>query len=453
MTTDRVSRRQFLGTAAAAAAAFTIVPRRVLGGPGLTPPSETVYVAAIGAGGQAATDIQSCSDAGAKIVALCDVDDTRAADMFKRFPDAVKYRDFRKMLDQEKGVDAVIVGTPDHTHAVAAMAVLQRDKHVYCEKPLAHNLYEVRQLTQAARQHKVATQLGNQGHSFESMRLFREWVSDGAIGPVREVHVFCISSYGRADQLGKLEETHEVPGTLDWDLWLGPAAYRRYNPMYLPGSWRGWSAFGTGVIGDWTCHVLDPVFWTLDLGAPLTVTAEVGDYDPKAQGETFPRSMVVRYEFPARGDRPAVKITWYDGDRRPGRPPELEASRDLPKIGALVVGDKGTMMYGSHGADGVCILPQTKMREYLSHRPAKTLARSVGHHKEWLQACKDGKPSGSDFSYGGPLTEVALLGLVATRLPGRTLYWDAARLEFLNCPEANALIQAPYRDGWTLAKA
>lgn len=446
----RMNRRDFLGRSVATAAAFSIVPRQVFGGTNYIPPSDTVNLASIGAGGMPAVDIEACLQAGAKIVALCDVDDERAADTYEKFPKVPKYRDFRKMLDKESGIDAVIVGTPDHTHAVAAIEVMQRGKHLYCQKPLAHSLYEVRELTKAARKYKLATQLGNQGHSDEHIRLFCEWIWDGAIGPVREIHAFCGNSYSRIDELHRLGETHIIPKTLDWDLWLGPAKFRSYNPMYLPGTWRYWTAFGTGIIGDWACHVLDPVFWALDLGAPSTIEADTGDYNPEKHAETYPRSTVVRYTFPARGDRPAVKLTWYDGEKRPARPPELEPGRNVPDIGAIVIGDKGTMMYGSHGAGGVCILPQTKMQEYLSHRPAKTLPRSVGHRKEWLEACKGGKPAGSNFDYGGPLTEIPLLGLIAMRLPGRKLSWDSERFEFDNSPEANALIRTPYREGWSL---
>ena len=447
---QRYSRRRFL-RGATALAGFTIVPRHCLGGVGHTPPSETVYVASVGAGGRAGNVIRSCHQAGARIVALCDVDETRASDSrgtYPLFPDARKYRDFRKMLDREKGIDAVIVGTPDHTHAVAAMAAMRRGKHVYSEKPLAHTLHEVRTLTKAARKYKVATQLGNQGHSDEKIRLFCEWTRDGAIGPVREVHAFCDSSYSRIDQLHILNERPKIPSTLDWDLWLGPVAYRAYHSDYAPSNWRKWSAFGTGVIGDWVCHIVDPVFWALKLGAPAEIEAETPGYDPQKHGETFPAQTIIRYSFPARGDMPPVKLTWYDGGLTPNRPAELDPRLRVPKKGAIVIGEHGKMMYGSHGAGGLSFIPHSRIHSY--EKPAKTIPRSVGHSKEWLLACKGGNPAGSNFDYGGPLTEIALLGVIAIKLSGQTLEWDSERFEFRNNPEANAHLQTPYREGWTL---
>ena len=443
-----LSRRGMLRSTAAAGV-FMIVPRHVLGGEGHTPPSETVYLASVGAGGRAGHDIHACARAGARIAALCDVDDRRAAETYKKYPDASRYRDFREMLDKEKGIDGVIVGTPDHTHAVAALDAMRRGKHVYLEKPLAHSVPEVRALMKAAKESGVATQLGNQGHSSEHMRLFREWVDDGAIGTVREVDAFCGGVYSYIDKLPQLEEKHEVPEGLDWDLWLGPAQSRPYHPLYLPSNWRRWKAFGTGVIGDWVCHVIDPVFWTLNLGAPDTVLAEPVGFDVKRHGETFPPGSIVRYSFPARGTRPAVKLTWYDGEQKPPRPAELEADRKLPGTGAVVTGDTGKIMYGSHGAGSCIIIPNDKFLAY--ERPEKTLTRSPGHHKEWLMACKGELPDGdSNFAYGGPLTEIALIGAVAIRLAGETLRWDGDAGRFIGNDRANLLLHAPYRAGWRL---
>jgi len=341
-----------------------------------------------------------------------------------------------------------VIGTPDHTHSVIAMWAIKKNKHVYCEKPLAHSIHEVRSLVEAARQHKVTTQLGNQGHSFDSIRAFREWIEDGAIGAVREVHAMCRSSYGHPNELGRLKETPPVPPTLDWDLWLGPAQYRAYHPMYVPGNWRGWSAFGTGIVGDWTCHVVDPVFWALDLGAPTHIEALLTEnYDPAIHAETFPTGSIIRYDFPAKGSRAPVTLTWYDGNQRPPTPEELGKGK-LPDTGALVVGDKGKIIYGSHGAGGVQIIPASKMEGY--QQQPKRLARSPGHHKEWIDACKSGQPAGSNFNYGGPLTELALLGIIAMRCKGRKLEWDSANMKFVNCPEANPLLTPSFRAGWTL---
>ena len=269
----RISRRQFLqGTAAAAA--FTIVPRQVLAQAGTTAPSDKLNIASIGISGMGGGDVRSVAP-GNNLVALCDADWKHGAKTFEDFPKAKKYKDFRKMFDEmEKDIDAVTVSTPDHNHAVAAMAAIKRGKHVHCQKPLAHSIYDIRQLMKAAKEHKVITQLGNQGHSFDTIRVFCEWIWDGAIGPVKEIHAFCGSNYSRIRQLDQRQEKHTIPDTLDWDQWIGPAAMRPYNPMYLPGSWRGWMPFGSGIIGDWVCHVVDPVFWALDLGAPSTVINE-----------------------------------------------------------------------------------------------------------------------------------------------------------------------------------
>jgi len=446
-----IGRRRFLG-GAGAAAAFTIVPRGVLGGPGRRAPSDRIRIAGIGVGGQGGGDIRAVG--GEDVVALCDVDDRRAGDSFRRFPKAKRYRDFRKMLDEmHRGIDAVVVGTPDHTHAVACMAAIRRGKHVYCEKPLAHSIHEVRRLRQAARRHKVITQLGNQGHSSEHIRLFCEWIWDGAIGKVTEVHATCgvgprPGGYSRVAQLHRLQETHEVPKGLDWDLWVGPAKMRPYHPMYVPGAWRGWLYFGTGAIGDWICHVVDPSFWALDLGAPKAIRAEAKGYDPARHAVVYPPGTKITFEFPAKGKRGPVKLIWFDGNWMPPRPAELEPKRQIPRTGAIVIGEKGTITHGSHGAGGVRIVPESKMRAY--DRPPRKLPRTRGHHRDWLEAIRRGRPAGSHFDYGGPLTELALLGLIAIRFLAQRLEWDAEKMQFPNCPEANAYVHPPYRPGWTL---
>ena len=442
----RTSRRQFLGEAAGTIGAFTIVPRYVLGA-GQPAPSEKLNIAGVGIGGQGGGNIDAVS--GENIVALCDVDMRRGGGSFGKFPKAKQYRDFRKMLDEmDKQIDAVVVSTPDHTHASAVMAAIKRGKHVYCEKPLAHSIYEIRAIMKAAREHKVVTQLGNQGHSYDDIRRFCEWVWDGAIGNVYEVHAACDANHSKIGQLSRLTEKHEVPTELDWDLWLGPAKYRAYHPMYLPGSWRGWMPFGSGTIGDWVCHVVDPVFWALDLGAPTSVQAEAEGYDPKKHADTFPAGTVVKFEFPATGKRGAVKLVWFDGEKKIPRPEELEAERKVVNTGAVVIGDKGKIMYGSHGAGGVRIIPETKMKEYT--RPSQTLPRVKGHHYDWLQAIKNGTQAGSNFDYGGPLTELAQLGIIATKMLGQKLEWDSKNMRFTNCDEANQFINPPYREGWTL---
>ena len=441
-----ISRRQFVKSATGAAAAFTIVPRHVLG-QGHAPPSETLNIACVGIAGRGGANLNGVK--GENVVALCDVDTRRAGKAFGSFPKARKFRDYRKMLDVvHKAIDAVVVSTPDHTHAVALMAAIKRGKHVYSEKPLAHSIGEVRALRKAAREHRVVTQLGNQGHSFNDIRTFCEWIWDGAIGEVREVHAFCGSNYSRIDSLPKLREKHDLPPELDWDLWLGPVQWRPYNPVYLPGSWRGWTAFGTGCIGDWVCHTVDPVWWALDLDAPKTIRAEAMDYDPKQHAETFPPGTKVTYEFPAKGRRGPVKLVWFDGEWPPPRPPELEEGREVRRTGGIVIGEKGTIMYGSHGAGSPRIIPESKMKAYKP--PSQTLPRVKNHHQDWLEAVKRGGRAGSHFDYGGPLTEVALLGAIAIRRLGQKLEWDAANARFTNCDEANAYVHPPYRDGWSL---
>jgi predicted dehydrogenase len=442
----RASRRQFLKSASGAVAAFTIVPRNVLG-QGQASPSEKLNIACVGISGRGGANLKGVS--GENIVALCDVDTRRAGETFDRFPKAKKYRDYRKMLDEmHKDIDAVVVSTPDHTHAVALMAAIKRGKHVYSEKPLAHSIAEVRALRKAAREHNVVTQLGNQGHSFDDIRTFCEWIWDGAIGSVREVHAFCGSSYSRIADLAKLKERHPVPQGLDWDLWLGPAQWRPYNPMYLPGSWRRWTAFGTGCIGDWVCHTVDPVFWALDLDAPKTIRAEAMDYDPKQHAETFPPGTKVTYEFPAKGRRGPVKLVWFDGEWKPPRPPELEEGREVRRTGGVVIGETGTIMYGSHGAGSPRIIPESKMKAYKP--PSQTLPRVRNHHQDWLGAVRRGRQAGSHFDYGGPLTEIALLGAIGIRRLGETLEWNARSMRFTNCDEANQYLDPPYRTGWTL---
>lgn len=416
------------------------------------PPSEKINIASVGAGGQAGRDLRSFEKE--NIVALCDVDDRRAAGSYERYPKARRFRDFRRMFDRmDREIDAVLVATPDHTHAVAVMAALERGKHVYCEKPLAHTVHEARQLTRAARDAGVVTQLGNQGHSSGHIRLCCEWIWDGAIGNVSEVHAACSTRpddnrYSHIEQLPTLAEEFPIPEELDWDFWLGPVPARPYNPAYVPRLWRGWTAFGSGALGDWFCHVADPAFWALGLGAPESIESEVEGYDPGKHGETFPPSARVTYRFPAKGERDPVRMVWYDGKWRIPHPEDLESGREPPMKGAIIKGDKGEIMHGSHGAAGCRIIPEEKMKAY--ELPEPTLPRVSGHHQDWLDAIREGRKAGSDFSYGGPLSEAGLLGAIALRFPGQKLEWDSAAMKFTNSPEASAYINLPYRHGWHL---
>jgi len=449
-----MKRRVFLKTAAAATAAFgfQFVPRYVVGGDGTTPPSRKINLAAVGVGGQGGGDLGNMGDE--NIVALCDVDDRRAAGSFKKHPNAKRFKDFRKMFDEMSDkIDAVLVGTPDHTHAVIAMAAMKRGKHVFCEKPLAHSVSELRAMRKEAADRKLITQTGNQGHSSESIRLFVEWVQAGAIGEVKEVHCGCGAmrdTYYRARNLDKvLTERPEVPKELDWDLWQGPVAERPYHPDYLPWNWRGWTPYGSGVIGDWVCHIVDPSFWALDLDMPTSIQAETDHYDPVKGADLYPEAAQITYEFPAKGKRGPVKLVWYDGTRPIPRPAELEDGRKAPETGAIVIGTTGKIMHGSHGAGECRLIPEKAMKEY--KRPDKTIPRvAAGHHKDWLNAIREGRQASSPFSYGARLSEIGLLGMIAVRMTGKKLLYNEVKMQFSNCDEANKWLIPSYRKGWSL---
>jgi predicted dehydrogenase len=447
MTEKSISRRRFLGSAGAAAG-LMIVPRHVIAASGEKPPSEKLAIACIGIGGRGRASVDAAR--GENIVAFCDVDDRRAGNLYEKFPDVKRYRDFRKLLAEVGDkIDAVTVGTPDHTHAVAAIAAIRLGKHVYCEKPLAHSIAEIRALQKAAREKKVITQLGNQGHSFETIRRFREWIEDGAVGNVHTIHAACDANHCRIAQLPRMSEEHEIPPELDWSLWLGPAKMRPYNPMYLPGSWRAWSAFGSGTIGDWVCHVVDPSFWALDLGYPKSVEAEEKDYDPKLHFETFPRASRIRFEFAAKGKRGPVTLFWYNGEWPMPAQDGLPEDR-VPKTGAIILGDQGGIVHGSHGAGGVRLFPNEKMKAYKQPAPSIPRVRNNDHYNDWLDSIRAGKPAGSNFEYGGPLTELARLGTIAEYFPGTKLEWNGEKGEFTNNADANKYLNPPYREGWSL---
>ncbi len=424
------TRRDFLAASGAGAFSFLVVPRHVLGGGGYLAPSETVNVAGIGAGGMGGGDVATHAKNGANIVALCDVDDNASA--FKSFPKARRYRDFRELIDKEaKNIDAVSVGTPDHIHAVASMAAIKAGKHVYCQKPLTHTLHECRELTTAAKTAGVQTQMGNQGHATEGARLTNEWIQAGLIGEIREVHVW-------SDRAGRLwkqgidrpKETPPVPSTFDWNLWLGPIHERPYHPIYAPQGWRGWRDFGTGALGDMGCHIIDHPVWALGLGAPESVEASCTLDGSFLEGnqpnfETYPIASMITFEFPARGNQPPVKMTWYEGGLMPPTPSEMPPGGRLDGNGVLYVGSKGKMHHGSHG--GMPQLLPMELNEQ-AKSVSKTMKRSPGHYEEWLLACKGGPKPVSNFEYSGPLTEIVLLGVLALRAR------KAARMGFREAP-------------------
>jgi len=465
----KITRREFLGSSAAAAAAFTIIPRSVLGASKNPAPSKKVNVAFIGTGDMGIGNLNNCLNLpDVEVIAVCDVAEEVdygnvefggkaglkvALESVKQhyasrtksgtYKGCAGYVDFREMLAKETGIDAVVVSTPDHVHAVACMTAIKKGKHVYCEKPLTHSVYETRMVTEAARKARVATQMGNHGHSGEGIRLAVEWIQDGAIGPVREVHGW--TSVGRPDWVqmkSRPKETQPVPKSLDWNLWIGPAPYRPYHSAYAPYNWRGWWDFGTGAIGDMACHNLDPAFWALDLGAPSSIEASCSGLND----EVVPYGALYNYEFPARGEMPPVTLKWYDGGLLPPRPQELEEGRRMRGDGLYFVGDKGVIMLGGW-AESPRIIPESKMKAY--KQPPKTIPRVKGHHRDWIDACKGGNPASSNFNYAGPLTEAVLLGNVALRT-GKKIYWDNAKLKATNAPEADQYIKSVFREGWSL---
>jgi predicted dehydrogenase len=452
------TRRQFLKTTALAAAAVTLVPRHVLGQSGRKAPGEKLNIAGVGVGGMGKNNLKAC--AGENIVALCDVDANYAASVFAAYPQAKVYRDFREMLDRQKDIEAVIVATPDHTHAPIAMAAMRAGKHVYVQKPLTHSVFEARALTEAAREHKVITQMGSQGHSGDGTRLVCEWLDAGVIGAVRDVHVWTNRPvWPQGIEVGRPKEKPPVPGGLDWDLWLGPAPTRPYHPCYLPGTWRAWCDFGTGALGDMGCHLLDAPFWALKLKYPTSVEATVSAYweaewkQAKPQNENYPRSSLVRYRFPARDNLPPVNITWWDGGLTPPRPEGLEPDEVLGDGdgGSVFIGETGVLICGCYGRNPR-VFPAEKMQK-LPRTPQKLerVPGSIdGHEKDWVRACKDGKPASTSFDYAGPLSEMVLMGNLAVRFPNRMLLWDGERMKVTNDPAADAHVRRQYRTGWTL---
>jgi predicted dehydrogenase len=455
-TAGSLSRREVLGTAAAVAA-FTFVPRHVLGAAGQPSANNKLNIAGIGVGGRGASDIDGVSSE--NIAFLCDADLKQAAGTIKKHPNAKIYRDFREMLEKEnKNIDAVVIGAPDHIHAPAAIMAMKMGKHVYCEKPMAHTIYEARQMAKVAKEMGVVTQMGNQGHAGEGLRLYWEFIHGGAIGTVKEVHVWSdrAGTPGHAwwpQGVDRPTDSVPVPQNLDWDLWLGPARWRPFakfpngrggDATYCPFNWRGWWDFGCGAIGDMAVHNADPAFFALELGAPTAVQAETSPVND----ETLPVWNIITFEFPAKGDRPAVKMVWYDGAKLPPRPDDLEAGRNLGDNGILFIGDKGKLLGPSH-AGVPRLIPEIKQKEF--GRPPKTLPRSPGHHEEWIAACKARKPEDakSGFWYAGPFVEALLVGNLAVRLQKR-VEWDTVKMRSPNCPEADNYITKFYRNGFNL---
>ena len=499
-----MSRSRFIGTTAAAAAAFTIVPRHVLGGPGYQSPSDMINVAGIGVGARGAADIQGICDPDeqlerpartntgqpfsaeeiaqqaarraeweqrmaqqppsqqqqpqqrpprpereprrlANIYALCDVDSEFAAHVFKGYPKAKTYTDYRRMLDREKEIDAVVIATPDHTHAVIASYAMRMGKHVYVEKPMCKTIFEARKMAEIAKEMNVVTQMGNQGHASEQARLINEWVQSGAIGPVREVHCWTNRPIWPQGDLQRPEGVR-VPRGLDWDIWLGPAPVKPYHPDICHFNWRGLRDYGTGALGDMGAHIYDHPFWALKLDLPVKIQASSSNYSD----EFWPQVEVITYEFPARGDMPPVKLTWFDGGLSAPRPDALEDGRRLPSSGAIYLGEKGTLMHTDYG-NGPRLLPETAMQAY--KQPEPWIPRTGNIHEDWITAIKNGTKSMTDFSYSSRLVETMMLGNVAVLTKGMntTLEYDGKNMKFTNLPEADDLLHYEYRKGWTIS--
>ncbi len=487
-----MSRREMLA-AGAGVAGFTFLPARVLGRGGALAPSEKMNIAVIGIGCRGEISINELKDH--NMVALCDCDwrpmpppykHARACDVIKRFPNVPRYDDWRIMLqEQDKNIEGVVVATPDHVHAISAITAMKMGKHVYCEKPLSHSITEVRAMAAAEKKYKVTCQLGIQGHASEDCRMIVEWIRDGVIGDVREVHLFLrINQMGVAGRSEAAEVVYAdvpkilaskepVPEGLNWDLWLGPAPYRNYHPIYVPNSWRRWRAFGSGMMGDFNCHYMDPVAWALDLGMPVKVEANPEKaFDPVTNTETFPNAAEIRWEFPARGTKPPVTVFWHYGEDSGVLPKPMgwKEGDKLPGAGGgIMYGTKGSLIFGpiyaslprsaskgeykpvSWGTpEEVRLYPRELHESY--KRPAPTLPRPMSHWVDWVESAKARKPAGANFDYGAKLTEMGHIGNIASVLKGQILYYDPNAGRFINSEEANKMpmFSRPYREGWKL---
>jgi len=473
------SRRSFLKKAAIAAGGVTIVPRHVLGGVGYTAPSDQIRIATVGAGGKGFSDTWSASGmkkeggkAKEQIVALCDVDLKSAEKAFNLFPKAKQYRDYRQMLEEmDDEIDAVIVSTPDHTHAPVGMDAITRGKHVYIQKPLAHDVYEARMLTEAARKYKVVTQMGNQGSSTDDIRRICEWIDAGIIGEVTRVHAWTNRPVWEQGMMRPTEKI-EVPEYIDWDLFLGSAPERPYNPTYHPFGWRGWWDFGTGALGDMACHIIDPAVRALKLKYPTHVQAyapfKVKNWNRVNSFESPPLASIVHYDFPAREGMPPVKLSWYDGGMMPPRPEELGDDEPMGNWdgGVIFEGSEGKIMCDCYAANPR-LLPSKRMKNF--QEPKATIARvkEANHQRNWIAAIRGEAEASSTFDYAGPLSEIVLMGNLAIRSlyiqeeredrgnkymaytgTGIRLAWDGLKMEITNYDPANQFVKRQYREGF-----
>ena len=426
----RISRRQMINSSLAGVGVWLSAGAGGRGGPS---PNEKLNIAVVGAGGRGEGNLQGV--AGENIVALCDVDGRRAAATFDKYPRVPKFPDFRKMLDDmDRQIDAVVVSTPNHLHAPVSAKAMRMGKHCYCEKPLSHSVEEARTLARIAAEQNVATQMGTQIHATSNYRRVVEWIQSGVIGPVHEVHIRLARGGAAGD---RPRETPPVPPQLEWDLWLGPAPSRPYHPCYVPHDWHYWWDFGGGALGNMGCHYLDLVFWALDLRFPTTIEAE----GPPAHSESTPRHLRVRWQFPARGMRPPVTLTWEQNSDRP----PFWNEHELPDWAWCVfVGSEGMLLadYQQH-----LLWPQARFADVKRLEP--TIPESIGHHQEWIVACKTGSPTTCNFDYSGAVTETVLLGNVAYRC-GNRIHWEPENLKIPDVPEAEQFLRRKYRPGWSL---
>ena len=438
-----LSRRSFIAKSAAVTAGAALLP----GLAGCKP--RKLNIAVIGVGGRGEASWRECLNE--NVVALCDVSDSAAAEGFKTFPKAKRFKDFREMFDQmAKEIDAVIVATPDHVHFPASMAAMQLGKHVYVEKPLAHNVWQLRTLRKAAKHYKVITQMGNQGHATMGIRYIKEWYEAGVLGNVKEVIAWFDGPtfdpkgyFVKPDVYPPKEES--IPADLDWDTWIGPSAFRPYSHFYLPRFWRSWYEFGNGLLGDWACHTLDAPFWALDLGMPLSVDPLIRT--PSPTGFVSDQS-VLKFEFGARGNKPPVTLTWYEGGLKPEIRPEW-GLKTLDGSGMIMIGDKTSLMTGGRPNDPKLLLPETDWLHFIKNLPKETIPRvEGGPQQEWLRAIKgDGPLPGSNFEYSARLTEMVLLGVLSQRFNTRIEY-DAVNMKITNHPEFDLYIKEPVRKEW-----
>jgi predicted dehydrogenase len=440
------TRREFLCTTAAAGA-FTILPSGIISRAGRLAPSDKLNVACIGVGGQGWSDVRGM--AVENIYAMCDVDDRSAARAYKAFPNAKRYKDYREMIEKEaKNIDAITITIPDHSHAAAAMLALRAGKHVYCQKPLARTVHEVRTLmAEAARRPKQSTIMGNQGHAAEGVRQIREWFDAGILGDVREVHLWTNRPIW-PQAIERPQQAYNVPPELDWNLWLGPSPERPYNPAYAPFNWRGWWDWGTGAMGDMACHIMDASYWTLQLKYPTKVIPE----STQLFSETAPKSSRITYEFPARGNLPPLTLVWRDGGLLPPRPekwPATEAWTNDDAGGQLWIGSKAMLNAGTYAENPRLVDPEQD-KALRANPPAQKFPRTGGVHAEWIAAIKNGTQPGSNIpGYAGPLTEMIVLGNLAVRA-GRTIELDPNTGKILTTGIPEEWMTPRYRAGWTL---